>query len=336
MINSALFKRIIKSKEMLLVLIAIVVTLVFTFINVNFVSVGSLRGIMQAMSSVGILAVGVSCLFIGGGIDLSGSNVRLFSGVVLAIMMASGIHWVVAAITVLIIGACLGAINAFFVAKLRMMPFIATIAVSNVLLGLNLAITSGQNVPVPNEEFWWGGYSVFNIFPVPFLIMIVLLLAYGLMLSKTQFGRNIYLVGGNQAAARLAGVNPVRIRSILYINNGIISAFSGVVLTSYMHTATPQSQSDAQMTAITAAILGGIAFTGGAGGMTGCFIGIVLLHVFNQGLNSMALDAYWTIIASGVLLVVALAVDFINEKTRTKALKIKAVPVAGARKEGGQ
>ena len=71
MINSALFKRIIKSKEMLLVLIAIVVTLVFTFINVNFVSVGSLRGIMQAMSSVGILAVGVSCLFIGGGIDLS-------------------------------------------------------------------------------------------------------------------------------------------------------------------------------------------------------------------------------------------------------------------------
>ena len=336
MISSAALKRIVKSKEMLLVLITVIVALTFFGINSNFLSIGSLRGTMQAMGSVGILAVGISCLFIGGGIDLSGSSVRLFSGVILATMLAAGVNWVLASIAVLIIGACLGAVNAFFVAKLRMMPFIATIAVSNVLVGLNLAITLGQNIPVPNEDFWWGGYSLFNVFPVPFLLMLVLLIAYGLMLSKTQFGRNIYLVGGNQAAARLAGVNPVKIRSILYINNGVICAFSGIVLTSYMHTATPQSQSDAQMTAITAAILGGIAFTGGAGGMPGCFVGIVLLHFFNQGLYSLAIDSAWTIIASGVLLIIALTVDFFNERSRTRALKAKIAPAAVAQKEGGK
>ena len=213
------------------------------------------------------------------------------------------------------------------------MPFIATIAVSNVLSGINLAVTNAQNVPIPVESFWWGGKLVFGIFPVPFIIMTLLMIVYAFILNKTQFGRNVYLVGGNMTAARLAGVNPKKIHTILYINSSVLAAFAGIVLASRMQSAAPQSQSDSQLNALTAAILGGIAFTGGAGGMAGCFIGVMLFSFFNSGLNSLALDAYWSLIASGCLLIIALTVDYFNELSREKNLKVKK-PASAAKKEG--
>lgn len=316
-------KRVFKSKEMLLVLITLAIVLLFYFINPNYLSLGSLRGTMQAMSITGILAVGTGCLFIGGGIDLATSLECLFGGVVCAMMINAGVPWGVAIVITLFIGALIGVVNALLISKLGMMPFIATIAVSNILSGLNLALTNTQNVAVSVESFWWAGKNLFGILPIPFVIMFMLLLIYGLILSKTQLGRNIYLVGGNQNAARLSGVNPVKVRSILYVNNAVLATLAGIVLASRMHSATPNSLSDAQMDAITAVILGGIAFTGGAGGMVGCFIGILLLNFFNTGLNTLALESYWSTIASGTLLAVALTVDFINERSREKALKAK-------------
>ena len=315
----------LRSKEMMLVLIIVAIVLLFYIINPNYLSGDSLRGTMQSMSITGIMAVGISCLIIGGGIDLSMSFGCLFAGVICASMMKMGMPWGLAVVITIFTGGFIGATNAFLVAKLGMMPFIATIAVSNVLHGLNLVITNTQNIPVPNQSFWWGSSILLGIFPVPFVIMVVLLLIYGIILKKTRFGRNIYLVGGNQYAARLAGLNPVRIRSILFVNNGIMAAIAGIVLTSRMHSAAPSSLSDAQMSAITAAVLGGIAFGGGAGGMGGCFIGILLLNFFNTGLNMLALQTYWTTIASGVLLLIALLVDFLNSRARAKQLNAKVV-----------
>lgn len=321
MINSARIKRLVRSKETLLILITLLIILGFYMVNPNFLSLGSLRGIMQSMSIMGIMAVGIATLLIGGSIDLSSSLVCLFSGVICAKMIDAGMFWGFAVVITLMVGACLGGVNAFFISKLGMMPFIATIALSNVLAGINLGITNAQNVPIPLESFWWAGNNLFGIFPVSFVIMMALLGIYGFILSYTQFGRNIYLVGGNMNAARLAGVNPVKIRSILYINNAVMAALAGIVLASRMHSASPSSLSDAQMSAYAAAVLGGIAFTGGAGGMTACMIGIVLMNFFNMGLNSLALDASWSIISSGVLLLIALTVDFFNERAREKALK---------------
>jgi len=314
-------KRLLKTKETILMLVTLAIVLGFFINNKYYLSLDSLRGTMISMSITGIMAVGVALLFIGKGIDLSMSMACLFGGVSCALLMRAGIPWPIAIVITLIIGACIGGIHAFMIAKLGMMPFIATIAMANVLQGVNLTLTNAQNVTIADESFYWGSTLLVGIFPVPFVIMIILLLVYGVILSKTQFGRNIYLVGGNEQAARLAGVSPVKTRSVLYINAGVMSTFSGVVLASRMRTASPSSLSDNQMTAITAAILGGIAFTGGSGGMTGCFIGILMLSFFNTGLSSLALKAYWTTIASGLLLILALTVDFFNERSRAKSLR---------------
>ena len=323
-------KNIFKSKEFLLALIAAIVIIVFRLINVHFLSPGSLSGKMQDMSITGIIAIGMGILLIGGDIDLSTSDVCLFSGVLCALLIKAGIPWAYSMVLTLFIGGCVGAINAFLVLKVKMMSFIATIAVGTVLRGITLSLTSAQNVPVPVESFWWGGRTFFSVLPIPFVIMALLMILYQFMLSNTRFGRNIYLVGGNITAARLTGVNPNRIRTVLFINSGILASLAGIVLTSRLQSANPNTLAEHQINALTAIILGGIAFTGGSGGMVGCFIGVVLFSFFTSGLTSLALDAFWTLFASGGLLIIALAVDFFNERSRERMLNAHAKIAANA------
>ena len=329
-------KHLLRSKEILLLLIVVIVVIVFTIINKNFLSAGSLSGVMQDMSIAGIFTIAMGVVIIGGGIDLSVTRVALFGGVLAAILMRTGVSWVWAMIVTLVAGGCIGMISSLLISKLRIMPFMATVAVLSVLEGFNLYLTNAQNIPIRDEGFWWGGRTLFGLFPYSFIVMTVLMVIYGLILKKTQFGRNIYLVGGNMAAARLTGVNPMRVRMILYINSGTLSAFAGIVNASRMKTANPQAIPDYMVTSLTAAILGGVAFTGGAGGMTGCFIGVMLLSFFTQGLASLALPAYWTYISTGVLLIIALTVDFFNERAREMRLRARTQPLPAAKEEGAQ
>jgi ribose/xylose/arabinose/galactoside ABC-type transport system permease subunit len=323
--NNQPIKRLLKSKNTILFVILVVVVLMFYIFNNNYLSGDNIRGVMQSMSITGIMAVGAACLMIGGGIDLATSMEALLGGVLCGLLIKAGIPWPVSIIITLIAGGLIGGLIAYLVAHLGMMPFIASIAVSNVIRGVNLVMTNAQNVPIPSEDFWvLGSSNVFNLVPTPFVIMLILLAVYSLLLNKTQFGRNIYLVGGNQFAARLSGLSPKKIRTILFINNGVLSVFSGIIVASRMHSASPSSLSDAQMDAITAAILGGISFMGGSGGMGGCLIGILLLNFFNNGLNVLSLESHWQTIAQGALLIIALTMDYFSEKSREKSLKAGA------------
>ena len=331
---------ILRLKELVLLVILAIVVFLFALNNPYFVSAGSLGGIMQDMSVAGIFTIAMALVIIGGGIDLSVTTVALFGGVVAAILMRAGIPWGLATIVALVAGGCIGMINSLLISKLRIIPFMATVAVLSVLQGVNLFLTNAQSIPIRDQGFWWAGTMAFKIgpyiFPWSFVVMAALMVIYGLILKMTQFGRNVYLVGGNMAAARLTGVNPMRTRMVLYINSGVLSALAGIVNTSRMKTMNPQAIPDYMVTALTASVLGGVAFTGGAGGMAGCFIGVTLLSVFTQGLASLALPAYWTYISTGILLIIALAVDFLNERLREKRLKAKPQlqPLTTIKKEG--
>ena len=311
--------RLIRSKEAVLLLITIVIFVAFTINNDNFRRMGNLQGIMQTMSVTGVMTVGMALLFIGGGIDLSMTFVALFSGVICATMIAMGIPWPLAILITLVLGACLGAINAFFITKVNVMAFIMTIALSQMLQGVNLIITNAQDIAVTVEGFRWGARMLW-IFPIPFVIMTLLIVGFGLILTKTRFGRSIYMVGGNEYAARLAGINPKKVRAILYIIAGTLSSLAGVMFTSRMASAAPAAAADWQMNAVTAAILGGVAFGGGSGSMIGCLIGIAMLNIFNFGLTSIGLATQWITMASGALLLIALTMDFLNERSRKKSL----------------
>lgn len=183
-------------------------------------------------------------------------------------------------------------------------------------------ITKSNDVPIGNEGFIKLGTGHIWIFPMPFIIMVVLMVIYGLMLNYTKFGRQLILCGGNRTAARLAGINHQKITTIMFANCGAISALAGAILAARMNVGASKAVIGAEMDAMTAAIMGGVSFLGGgSSGMGTIFVALLLVNSFNNGLQVIKVSSFWQFVTRGGLLILALIVDYFRETRRQKALK---------------
>jgi ribose transport system permease protein len=321
-VKEFLEKKVIRNNNFTLTLTLVVILAAFQLINRNYLSLGNIRSILNQAFVMGTLSVGIGCLLICGKADLSSGSIGMMGGLIVTFLINWGIPWPLAVVITLIAGAFMGALNAFFTNVLNIMPFIATLGVATVLSGLGQVFTNMQDIPVNNKSFWaLGTTKFFNLLPLPFLITIVLLVVYGVILKRTRFGRQVYMTGGNANAARLAGINPKMISTILYINSGMIATIAGILTAARVNMGSPTAIVSYNLDAITVAVLGGISFTGGTGSMSGVFIGILLFNSFKNGLVISGLDSYYQIVASGLLLMAALILDFYREKSRLNALR---------------
>lgn len=333
--NKNSIKKIVGSKNFTLVIVWFAVMVLFQLLNKNFVSVHNIQNIFNQTFVMGTIAVGMSCLLISGQIDLSAGAIGMFAGVIVANLLQLNVPWVLAILLTLAFGALIGLINAFFTNTLNFVAFISTLGMSSVLIGLALVWTDAQNVAIVNASFnKLGSVNLFGIIPMPYFITVLLLAVYGFILSSTRFGRRVYMSGGNAQAARLAGINPKRITTVLFVNNGVLSSLSGILLASKMQTASSSGVLGTDLEAITAAVLGGISFVGGSGGMVGVFIGLMLLNSFKNGLVVVGLNPYYQLVASGLLLIAALTLDFFREKARLRALKASDSALSQAKVNG--
>lgn len=313
-------KGFIKSKNFTLLIVIAIVVIVCQSINPSYLSGDNIKAIIYSTSLAGTLAVGIGCILISGNCDLSAGSVGCMGGIIIALLLQAGVPWGIALIITLVFGALCGCINAFFAFRCKMMPFISTLAMSSVWRGVAYIITDTYNIVIDNESFWkLGSLKVIGI-PLPFIIMCVLMIIYGYILSSTIFGRKIYMVGGNRQAARLAGISTSRIGTMLMINCSTLACLGGAVLAARMHNGSPGSVNGTELEAITAAVLGGIAFGGGSGTMSGCFIGVMLLYTFNNGLTFIGLNSYWQIFFGGAILVLALALDYLSTQAQKKKM----------------
>jgi len=315
-----IIKKLAGFKEFTLIVVLAIFVYVFWAINKNYLSLGNVRAIFNSAFVMGTLAIGLSCVLIGGKIDLSAGNTGMMAGIIIAILLKAGVPWVPAFLITLVFGAVTGLINAFLINRMRFAPFIGTLAISTIYAGLSLVITNGANIPINNKGFLTLGSVNIWVFPLPFIILCVLLIVYGIVLSTTGFGRRVYMAGGNASAARLAGINPKRIATILFVNNGVIACLAGTILASRMAMGSPSGVTGSDLDGITAAILGGVAFTGGAGNMVGVFFGILLITSFQNGLVVANLESYYQVVAKGILLLAALILDYYRERARLKSL----------------
>ena len=313
-------KKIIDMKEFTLIIVLAAVIYLFWAINHNYLSINGIRGILNSGFIMSILAVGIASLLISGKIDLSTGNTGMLAGILIAFLLNSGLPWVPALLIVFVFGAVTGLLNALFVNGMNFAPFISTLAMSTIYGGIALIITNAANIPINNKSFMRIGAANIWIFPAPFFVAIILIIVYGIVMSSTGFGRRAYMTGGNANAARLAGINPKKITTILFINNGVIACLAGALMTSRMNMGSPSSVTGSDLDAITAVVLGGVAFTGGSGRMFGVFIGLILISSFQTGLVMAGLNPYVQVIAKGLLLVAALILDYYRENARIKAL----------------
>lgn len=317
-----------KSKTFTLIILMAVIIAFFSITSKgSYFSLSNLKNILNAMVLYMLLAIAEGVLIISGEIDLSPGYVGTMCGVLLAILSTSlGLPWFIAILLALALGAGAGLFNALLINELGFQGFIATLATGTFIAkGMALVICGGKTIPIKDKVLTGlGNGKIFEIIPISILISLALIIIYGIILAKTKFGRSVYLCGGNKQAARLSGLNPRKLSYILFANSGALGALAGIIYDGRMKVGNLTATNTYAFTAITAAILGGISFGGGSGGMLGCFLGLLIMNSFNNGLTVLQVNPYWQSVASGVLLLIALSFDYFNTRSAKKVRAPKA------------
>ena len=294
--------------------------------DTGFMARGNLLQISYRLVIQLIMMCGIVLVLVGGNIDLSTAGQAALGSMVFAIILRDfpGTPWPLALLVVLLLGVVFGLINTGLVSKLGFPPFIATIGMSSVYRGLCNVLTQGDNIQIaqPNMFAITSSQMLGRRFSSMFLLGLAFVIVYSLLLSRTSFGRSVFMTGGNRVAARLSGLNTNRIRMILFINNGVLAVFGGVLWSSQVRVASPTAiiSMEPGIAVISASLLGGVSFWGGSGTLAGPLVALLLLSVFDNILQIVGFQSYWSVFAQGLLLVIALLIDFISEERTRKAL----------------
>ena len=322
-------RNFLKSKTFSLLIILFLMVMFFWYFSPNrsFLSLINITFILNSMVLFILFAVGVSLPIIFGEFDLSPGFVGTAAGATMAVLLAGGrIPWFVVVIICLILGIVFGIINAVLINKFRIQSFIATLAVGSFFArGFSLIVSDGRAITITDPVIGWVGTNrIGNIVPVTVIISLVVMLIYGIILAKTKFGRSIYLCGGNRQAALLTGLNPTKISYIIFANSGMLGALAGMMLAARLRSGNLDGTNAFAFPAVTAVIFGGISFGGGSGNMLGCFIGLLIMNGFTNGLIIMRISPHWQEVASGLLLLLALTIDYFAKRRSSRVDLIKA------------
>lgn len=310
----------IGSDKLVLIAAIIVVFVLFTSLNKNFLTMQNMINLLVAASLVGMVAVGHTYLIIAGQNDLAPGSLAAFSGVLTALLLSKDLPIIVTVIMVLAAGAIVGIFNAWMVNSIKLESFIATLVTQSIIRGFAYIICDGKPIAIANTEF----IAIFNarFLNIPFAVWLMLasFIIFGFILARTKFGRSVYAIGGSTEAARLAGLNPKKIVTLCFIMIAVLTSMGGIVFSARMNAGQPAANINLEFDAITAVILGGVSFLGGVGSMGGTVLGVILIQAFNTGLIMVNVPSFWQYVARGGLLLFALTSDYIRKERRDKEL----------------
>lgn len=296
----------------------IILAAVFLFFALTqnaFLKPANLINVLQQVAIYGIVATGVTFVMISGGTDLSVGGQVACNGLLIAAMM---VYWKLPVPVAMIIGMAtgilLGCINGAIAAVLRVTPFVITLCTMLILNGVALVVTNGYPIYDMPAGFLWFGQGRVGPIPVSVIIMVLVCVVGWFLLSKTYFGRRVYALGGNQEAARLAGINIVKMRIMVYGLCGLFTSIGTIVMLARTNSATATSGSNYQFDCMTAICLGGITFGGGNGNMINTFIGVLIIGILANGLILMGVNSNMQQVIKGILLLFAIAMDAIQKR----------------------
>ena len=302
----------------------VVLIIFFSFWSPYFFNFDNIDNILIATSVVAVLALGETFVIVTGGIDLSIGTVMTLSSVMGATAVAKWGLPVPAAILVGIgTGGLMGLINGVLIAQLKLPPFIATLGMLNVARGLSLVIAGLSPIYFPTDELHGMimGSTIGAIlpdFPIPNIVIIMLGAAVlaGFILSKTALGRYTYALGSNEEAARLSGISVVKWKIAVYTLCGLFAGLGGVLLAARVNSAQPTLGYGYELDAITAVIIGGTSLAGGVGTILGTVIGAFIVKTLADGLQLVNVPQEWQIVATGVVVILAVYLDIVRRGGR--------------------
>jgi len=292
-----------------LLFVILLVSLGLTLTTDTFLSVANLTNVARQVSINGILAVGVTFVLLTAGVDLSLGSVVALSGVACATFAHPGEHPVFVPIAVgLLTGAACGLVNGVLVTRGGVAPFIVTLGMMTIARGLALIVSGGRPVANMSDELTALAGDFLGL-PIPVLCFAGVALAAWFFLRDFRLGRHIYAVGGNENAARAAGVPVERVKLFAYGLCGLLTGLAGVVLAARITTGQPNAGQAYELDAIAAVVIGGTSLAGGVGTITGTLLGVLLIGVINNGLDLLGVSSYYQAVIKGVIIVGAVWLD---------------------------
>lgn len=299
----------------------VVISGVLTLVSPNFFTANNITNIIIQTSVVGIAAVGGTFVIITGGIDLSVGSVVALSGMLAAIVMTGGEAGSVGlgllgVLVALASGVIVGAINGASVTWLRLVPFIVTLATLAMGRGLTLAVSDGRTKFSFPDSFTYLGSGDLAGLRVPVVATLIVFVLGHVLLRHSTFGHQVFAVGGNREAARLAGIPVNRVTFLVYAIAGLTAGIAGVLLAGRLDSALPSAANGLELQVIAGIVIGGTSLAGGRGSIVGTLIGVLLIGVINNGLTLLGVNPFFTQFIQGVVIFAAVLLDALSQRRR--------------------
>ena len=307
----------LKSYMLMIGLFGIII--VASIIEPKFITINNFTNIIRQAAVIGICALGVTFVMVGGGIDLSiGSIVSLCAVVAITIMnrlsentmLSQDISSIIAMLAAVVVGFIVGLINGLVISFINGkmgQSFVITYASQIIFGALALVIVAG--------EFQEGVFSEDSIYAKigtkgwPIIIFLVLVIVLNILLTKTMFGRSAYFFGANMDAARMSGIKTKKVQALTYAICGACAAIAAIIVTSRVSSASATQGEGYQLNAIAAAVVGGVSLDGGRGNVVNTFLGVLVIAVLGNALNVIGVSAYFQLIISGLIILIAVLID---------------------------
>jgi simple sugar transport system permease protein len=331
-------------------LILILVIVFFTARIPNFLNGTNLVNILLHASVLGLLTIGQAIVLLSGNFDLSAEGIVSLLTVLatwlmlpyreMALAQAGGIGWELSPLLVipilLVIGPLVGWLNGLMITRLKMNNFIVTLAMQLVLRGLAYVISMGAIMPGTPAQFNWLGGGRIGPIPISVIFTLLMFLVFAYILRNTSFGRQLYAVGGNPNAARASGFSPSRLVTVAYMLSGFMAALASWMLLGRLEVSVPTLGVGMTLETVAAAVIGGVALSGGIGTIWGAFAGVLLLSVIDNGLNLMDVDPFWVNGVRGLIILIALFIEAQKVRVQPRLFREQAAHSAAATSPGGE
>ena len=279
----------------------------------HFLSWPNTEGLLLSVATVGMVACTMLFCLASGNFDLSVGSVVACSGVVAAVVMQRTDSVFLGVLAALASGAFVGLVNGLVVARLSINPLITTLATMQIVRGLAYIASNGKAVSITHEGFFELGSGYFLGLPLPVWMCALLFLVFGVLLARTVFGRDTLAIGGNEEAARLAGIPVVRTKVLIFVLQGLVAAFAGVVLAARMTSGQPMGSQGLELEVISACVLGGVSLTGGVGTLGAVVAGVLIMGIVQNAMNLMNVESFWQYVARGLILLGAVLFDRLRQ-----------------------
>lgn len=291
----------------------IILVVAVSFVQPDFIDSRNVLNLMRQATPNAIIALGMTCVILTGGIDLSVGSVLAITGAIAASLIGSNYDAFIAIAAALAMGVILGSASGIIATYGRVQPFVATLVTMSMLRGATLVFSNGQPINTgfggSADVFAFIGTGYIGFLPFPILLAVMLFIIGGILLTATRLGRYVYALGGNETVTRLAGVNVNRVKISVYALCGFTAAVAAIIETSRLGSAQPTAGIGYELDAIAAVVVGGTSLSGGRGTLFGTLIGALIIGVLNNALNILEVSSYYQQIAKGAVILLAVLAD---------------------------